>query len=993
MGSNETPFSQEPKKRLRKEAQATEDVAYKPLIDEKESPVVCDEELIKEEKVSFIVLNGERDVAREVEDKELMLRKWLASSSSAPLVDDEIDDEVCCMSNVKITGTCFCKIFVVLYLLACLLVSALYIAIYGPNELYLMPETPPPYKPSKPALHLPPVRFYDNPYTEWISQRWTYGPEQFADWPKLPERVGTIRQVVGGHVDGQEGVWLLDSTSLYFVLGFGSSSPENVQFLNMSDNLDLNITNNTYLTLLDKEKLYLISPYEVVLLNCSQSSTEDCDISQYWSVDYINASNAIITSTVLSTNDRVLWIGTDGGLFALNTSSTHLSEDNETAVVPVLDIDEPVISLAWRAGLGGVYHGRGSGRDYCGRGFKSKTFWLSPSSSYQCLDISYNGGGGAYKGTGDGCGFGLLVIGTNEKLYFYDGNRVWFEWISRWEGGLGGVVDGPPSSLTFVPSGDLYIGNNISLSRLFVNYTFQRLGPREGLPYRNILTLHYLPLVILNPPLLRPLILPGVKSCGGTLLVGTGKGYSLFDVGSSRFVGYHYGPRWLPGDGVSGASSLYGDVFVIVSDGGIAVLRGEEWTLERKAGHYQDMLSRHTREPGLTANCPLDNYTVSTCEPVPTDNDGLWTSWSVAAEALRYKATGIEEAKRNAWSLYRGMKFLVEVTGVSGLPARSVVRDDDNQTGSIGDDWHASVTNPGWLWKGDTSSDEIAGHIFAYNFMYDLVAASLKEKMNVASTLDSIMSYIKSNNYTLVDVTNHTTRWGVWSPDQLNYNQSWADERGLNSLEMLSGLMSAYRMTMKKYYIEAWQELVDTHGYGLNMINQKITFPRDFNFSDDELAFMQYFVYFHTLKELSHQQDKQFPLEDAMSLGQLSLKQAWDSVKREKSSAWTSIYSFATGQNNTEILEKLVWSLREWPLDLVQWPTTNSHRLDIHLDPEQDRYYHSGIQSVRVLPPNERTQLRWNSNPFQLDSEGSSNEMDPAPWLLPYWLARWIKLL
>lgn len=46
-----------------------------------------------------------------------------------------------------------------------------------------------------------------------------------------------------------------------------------------------------------------------------------------------------------------------------------------------------------------------------------------------------------------------------------------------------------------------------------------------------------------------------------------------------------------------------------------------------------------------------------------------------------------------------------------------------------------------------------------------------------------------------------------------------------------------------------------------------------------------------------------------------------------------------------------------------------------------------------MLPPNERTQLRWNSNPFQLDYEGLSNEMDPAPWLLPYWLARWIKLL
>ena len=79
----------------------------------------------------------------------------------------------------------------------------------------------------------------------------------------------------------------------------------------------------------------------------------------------------------------------------------------------------------------------------------------------------------------------------------------------------------------------------------------------------------------------------------------------------------------------------------------------------------------------------------------------------MAAEVLRYKATGIEEAKRNAWSLYRGMKFLIEVTGISGLPARSVVRDDDNHTDNIGDDWHASVTNPGWLWKGDTSSDEV----------------------------------------------------------------------------------------------------------------------------------------------------------------------------------------------------------------------------------------------------------------------------------------------
>ena len=32
------------------------------------------------------------------------------------------------------------------------------------------------------------------------------------------------------------------------------------------------------------------------------------------------------------------------------------------------------------------------------------------------------------------------------------------------------------------------------------------------------------------------------------------------------------------------------------------------------------------------------------------------------------------------------------------------------------------------------------------------------------------------------------------------------------------------------------------------MINQKITFPRDDNFSDDELSFLPYFVYFNAIK-------------------------------------------------------------------------------------------------------------------------------------------------
>lgn len=43
------------------------------------------------------------------------------------------------------------------------------------------------------------------------------------------------------------------------------------------------------------------------------------------------------------------------------------------------------------------------------------------------------------------------------------------------------------------------------------------------------------------------------------------------------------------------------------------------------------------------------------------------------------------------------------------------------------------------------------------------------------------------------------------------------------------------------------------------------------------------------------------------------------------------------GNKSQSVIEDIVWNLRTWPLELVEWTTNNSHRLDICLDPEQDR--------------------------------------------------------
>lgn len=231
------------------------------------------------------------------------------------------------------------------------------------------------------------------------------------------------------------------------------------------------------------------------------------------------------------------------------------------------------------------------------KGLNTHSFLLTNSSNLVPQDVSYNNGHSVYLGA-NGSGFGLLVIGTENKLYFYDGNQFWSEWVSSCGRGIRGVIDGSPIALTFLPSGDLFIANNISVSRLHINYTFERIGPEQGLPYNQILSLHHTRFSISSPPLLRPLFFGESPLSCGLLLIGTRKGYSLFDVSRSLFVGYRYGPRWLPSNSVSSITSLASGVFVMVTERGLAVINAEEWTLERKATHYQQMLAKHTREPG-----------------------------------------------------------------------------------------------------------------------------------------------------------------------------------------------------------------------------------------------------------------------------------------------------------------------------------------------------------------------------------------------------------
>ena len=48
---------------------------------------------------------------------------------------------------------------------------------------------------------------------------------------------------------------------------------------------------------------------------------------------------------------------------------------------------------------------------------------------------------------------------------------------------------------------------------------------------------------------------------------------------------------------------------------------------------------------------------------------------------------------------------------------------------------------------------------------------------------------------------------------------------------------------------------------------------------------------------------------------------------------------------------------------------------------------------LEVVPANERTQGRWNTNPYDLTGGAGMSIYDPGAWTLPYWMARYHGLI
>jgi hypothetical protein len=397
-------------------------------------------------------------------------------------------------------------------------------------------------------------------------------------------------------------------------------------------------------------------------------------------------------------------------------------------------------------------------------------------------------------------------------------------------------------------------------------------------------------------------------------------------------------------------------------------------SLDEKAAHFQAVLEGRDRRHGYVTlmELPAPGVLAGAVQET-SDNDGLWTALHIAAQSFRYAATGDPGARALARRSMQALIRLETITGIPGFPARAICRPGEPGCPAGASpphrEWRPSPVEDGWWWKGDTSSDELDGHFFAFH-VFSALAADDEERAAVRAAAQRIMDHILDHGYRLVDADGEPTTWGVWAPAALNDDPRWWEERGLNSLEILSHLKVAHALTGERRYEDAYRELIDRHRYAINALRVKV--PGGVS-HDDQLAFLAYYP----LLQLETD-------PGLRALYTASLEHTWSRERLEANPLWNFIYGASTGAPCD--VEAAVATLRDMPLDLVLWPTRNAHRADLRFDPALAA---RGVQRLlRPLPLTERPLASWDADPFVLDGGSGLVELDPTVWLLPYWLGR-----
>jgi hypothetical protein len=407
-----------------------------------------------------------------------------------------------------------------------------------------------------------------------------------------------------------------------------------------------------------------------------------------------------------------------------------------------------------------------------------------------------------------------------------------------------------------------------------------------------------------------------------------------------------------------------------------------ERTLYGKAAYLLDRYEERHRRLGMPSPAYYaDPDNTDTWTHAPQPSDGLWTSYHVTSMAFAYSLTGEKRYKQLAREGMEALYRLQNITGVPGLVARSMVAVDEPTVPRLRtqDNWHETGDGK-FLWRDDVSSDQIAGHFFAFYTYYEHIAKNdPAERARLEQQLRQVLDYILEHNYQIIDWDGKRTLWGWWNPEMVNEDPSHYLESGLYSLMMLAFLKTAHYITEDEKYLDHYKTLIVEHDYLSNILLQKKVFPDELNHSDDQLSALAFYIFLQTehdpyIRNVLHR----------------ALRRHARIELPERNSLLAMVYAII--DPNDADIEGALQTLREMPVDRRDWGQENSHRLDVTL--QRATNVRDQILTLEVLPADERYFERWNADPYVADGGGNgTSEGAGVHWMLPYWMARYHGIL
>jgi len=603
------------------------------------------------------------------------------------------------------------------------------------------------------------------------------------------------------------------------------------------------------------------------------------------------------------------------------------------------------------------------------------------------------------------------AIGCDQGLYIYSvstrKSRRIFPADTRYSWTLRNVT-----ALTVDSKGRLWFGAEEGVGYLD-GKSWKLFTGKEGLPYNKFTA--------------------AAAGTNGIVWFGTEKG--AIEIENDQFK-YRFSRRWLPDDHVNHIAVGKDGTAWIATNNGIGEISPVSMSLNKKAEIFTKQVEERHNRMGFIAQSHLkERFNVASSEHAISDNDGMYTAMYGAANAFRYGATGDQEAKVLADRSFKSCKWLSDISHEKGFPARVIIPVD----------WHEPVNeiysreanlrhqqrDPMWkdiyprfpkskdgkyLWKCDTSSDELAGHFFFYGVYYDLVAKTEEEKQAVRQVVGDMMDHLVRHGYKLVDHDGKVTRWGDYSPEYFNSVYGY-DQRGINSMMMLSFLNVARHVTGNEKYEKEAKILRDKYNYHIYAMHPKEFFPPENVVPwDNNLCLMSMYGL------IKYETDPALLL-----MYRQSLEMAWQHISKQKNAFWDAIYASLSNHFKTLVDKKtfeskalfpenrlytpnvvknyylgnnnpafILENLQKIPLDLIGYTMDNTHRLDVVFDLSPLQNPGMGWKADGfALPVDERGHVRQDRDGFALlASEGDGNdEHEGTFFLLPYYMASYHGLL